>query len=213
MASTARAVLILALAAVAGSTAAEAQREDSFRWYLGAQGGVLFFKTPTQSSTGIGLVGLHTLIMAKRTGLYISAEEAFGTDETSAFADPNAVSGVTNVVFDRIRKYTFALMAFPVPGRVEPFVGVGGGILQVRRLGTDTFGAKSEAEDRGSTGFATFIGGVQAQLSRVVSIYGQYQITTAPNDSKLLSGAGHSIVGGLRFSLGSAKDRVGAGGY
>ena len=77
--------LSLALFAAAGSAAvAEAQREDSFRWYLGAQGGVLLFETPRQTTAGIPTAGVQALIIAKRTGLLISVDEGLGSDEVSS---------------------------------------------------------------------------------------------------------------------------------
>ena len=56
----------------------------NFQWYVGGQGGVTFFKTPTQGRAGIPTFGGHTLIVAKRTGLMLSVDEGVGSDETSS---------------------------------------------------------------------------------------------------------------------------------
>ena len=83
---------------------AQQLREDSFKWYVGAQGGVLMFETQTQFSSSIPSAGMHALIIAKRAGLQLSIDEAFGSAEESAFGDVTAPQGARLVTFDRIRK-------------------------------------------------------------------------------------------------------------
>jgi hypothetical protein len=215
--------LTLALATLAGATALEAQqlREDSYRWYVAPQGGVLLFETQTQTSSAIPTAGLQAMIIGKRGGLMVSFEEAFGSEETSAFGDATAPNGVREVTFDRIRKYSAIMMAYPLRSRLEPYLGVGFGILHT--VGTEVTGfftdpeeaasVSEEAVDRGSTGFGSFVGGLQYRISPKVVFYGQYQVTTAPASGKLLIGPTHTFVAGLRLGLGSAKEGVRGGGY
>ncbi len=59
---------------------------------------------------------------------------------------------------------------------------------------------------------ASFLAGVQFRVGRLAA-FGQYQIQTAPRAGDLLRGTGQSIMGGLRFSLGSAREDVKGGGY
>ena len=215
--------LALALATLGGVSALEGQqlREDSYRWYMGAQGGGLWFETQTQTSTMVPVGGLQALIVGKRGGLMLSWEEAFGSNEQSAFGDANAPNGTREVTFDRLRKYSATLMAFPLRSRFEPYLGVGFGILHT--VGTEVTGffttpdeaaiATETARNKGSTGFGSFVGGVQYRISPIVTVYGHYQITTAPSSGNLLVGPSHTLIAGVRFGLGNAKEGIRGGGY
>lgn len=207
---------------LAGPLAAQELREDSFKWYVGAQGGVLLFESQRQDRTGIPMGGAHALILAKRAALQISVEEGFGSDEISAYGDPNAPSGLRQVSFGRLRKYSATLMAFPLRNsNVEPFFGVGFGILHTVNtevLGTFTSPleaaiADAEARDRGSSGFGSVVVGVQGGVSSLVRLFAQWQVTTSPAAGKLLVGPSHSLTGGFRVSLGSSKEGIRGGGY
>lgn len=212
----------LVLLAVASSATAQQLREDSYRWFVGAHGGVLVFETQTQSRTGMPLAGAHALIMAKRAALQISIEEGISTDETSAYGDATDPDGVRPVAFDRLRKYSAILMAFPLrTAGLEPYFGVGFGVLHtVNTVVDDVFTSPDdaalqlqEARERGSTGFGSAVVGVQGQVSPLFRLFAHWQVTTAPNPASLLVGPSHSIVGGLRISLGSAKEGIRGGGY
>jgi hypothetical protein len=215
--------LVLALATVGSISALEGQqlREDSYRWYVGAQAGGLWFETQTQTGTMVPVGGLQALIVGKRGGLMLSWEEAFGSGEHSAFGDASAPNGTREVTFDRLRKYAATLMAFPLRSRLEPYLGVGFGILHT--VGTEVTGffttpeeaasATETAKNKGSTGFGSLIGGAQYRISPIVTIYGHYQITTAPSSGNLLVGPSHTLIAGVRFGLGNAKEGVRGGGY
>jgi hypothetical protein len=214
-----------ALVLVLGSAtlAAQAPGNGNFQWYVGGQGGVTFFKTPTQGRTGIPVFGGHTLIVAKRTGLMLSVDEAVGSDETSAYTDGG---GVQSVTFNDIRRYSAMLMAFPLRSPAQPYLGVGYGILHVVNPSPASSGAfQSDANELGSFGFGSFVGGLQFQVGRFMA-FGQYQITTSPSQKavtasdgtvlavgRLLDGPTHTFSGGLRIGLGSARDNVRGGGY
>src|ERR671921_2351831 len=207
-------VLVLGSATVA----AQAPGNGNFQWYVGGQGGVTFFKTPTQGRTGIPVFGGHTLIVAKRTGLMLSVDEAVGSDETSAYTDGG---GVQSVTFNDIRRYSAMLMAFPLRSPAQPYLGVGYGILHVVNPSPASSGAfQSDANELGSFGFGSFVGGLQFQVGRFMA-FGQYQITTSPSQKavtasdgtvlavgRLLDGPTHTFSGGLRIGLGSARDNV-----
>jgi hypothetical protein len=202
---------------------AQAPGNGNFQWYIGGQGGVTFFKTPTQGRTGIPTFGGHTLIVAKRTGLMLSFDEAVGSDETSAYTDGN---GVQNVTFNDIRKYSAMLMAFPIRAAAQPYLGVGYGIVHVVNPTPGSAAAfQSDAAELGSFGFASFVGGLQFKAGRFVA-FGQYQITTSPSTKtvtqsdgtilavgRLLDGPTHSFSGGLRIGLGSSRESINSGGY
>ena len=76
-----------------------------------------------------------------------------------------------------------------------------------------------------AAGFGTFVGGLQFQVGRFMA-FGQYQITTGAVDDtvrrqrrdpvafgRLLEGPTHTFTGGLRFGLGSAREKCETGGY
>src|SRR5262245_46057175 len=119
-----RSIPAVALVLALGTAHVEAQApgNGNFQWYIGGQGGAMFFKTPTQDWSGIPSFGGHTLIVAKRTGLMLSIDEGFGSDETSAYTDGN---GVQSVTFNDIRRYSGVLMAFPIKAAAQPYLGVG----------------------------------------------------------------------------------------
>ena len=214
-----RTIPAVALALTLGTAhlAAQAPGNGNFQWYIGGQGGVTFFKTPNQGRTGIPTFGGHTLIVAKRTGLMLSFDEAAGSNEQTSYTD---VSGPQTVTFNDIRRYSAVLMAFPIRAATQPYLGLGYGIIHVVNPSPASSTAlQSDAAELGSSGFMTFVGGVQFQVGRMMA-FGQYQITsgatqhsTATAFGRLLDGPTHTFTGGLRIGLGSAREDVRAGGY
>jgi hypothetical protein len=89
---------------------------------------------------------------------------------------------------------------------------------------TGSEAASAVATELGSTGFGTFVGGVQFKVARFMG-FGQYQITTSPAQhattdvgggvasGSLLSGPTHTFTAGLRIGLGGARERGKNGGY
>ncbi|NOT07156.1 MAG: hypothetical protein HOP28_03030 [Gemmatimonadales bacterium] len=220
--------LVASAFAVAGPTAAQQVRSDApvaeirdnrFKWFFGAQTGAMIFETQAQTRTGLPAFGAHLSIVSRRGGLIIGVDEAFGNNESSAFVDSNA--GVTRAVtFDRLRRYGFSLTGYPVRGSLEPYLGVGFGFLQVVSpqvddvftSPADAAASADDAHEKSATGFMSFLAGVQFRVGRLAA-FGQYQISSSPSEGNLLRGTGHSIMGGLRFSLGSTKQEIKGGGY
>jgi hypothetical protein len=218
-------VAALALCLGAASLAAQGPVQGDFQWYIGGQAGVLIFRTPAQTRGGMFMAGANTLITARRTGLLLSVEEGIGSNEQSAYFD---ATGTTQTVqFNDIRKYSAVLMAFPVRSAAQPYLGIGVGLLHVvnpQPTGTSfatpaaLAQAQQDAVSLGSTGFATVVGGLQFKLGRLVA-FGQYQLTSAQGNKttssgaagRLLIGSTHTLSGGLRVSLGSAKEAQRAG--
>jgi len=190
-----------------------------FSWYIGGNGGVLIFETPRQKRGGMPTAGANMMITAKRTALMISVEEGIGSNEQSSYVDATAPGGSRNVTFNDIRKYSMELMAFPLRGHAQPFIGVGFGLMHLHNpqpLNTLTPAERARADSivtaLGSNGFGTFVAGLQLQVSGV-AVYGMYQFTTGPDKGKLLIGPTHTLTAGLRFSIGSAKEGITGGGY
>ena len=196
------------------------QWDDSFKWYIGAQGGVLGFETPTQTRSWIPTGGGHLFVMAKRTGLLVSVDQAFGSDEGTGYSDVNVSTGVRPVNFTNLRRYSAILMGYPTRGTTQPFFGLGFGLLQVvspEPQGVFTSPqqftlAQRLATQKSTDGFISFVAGVQARVSRW-HVFGQYQITSSPSPGNLLRGPSHGLAAGVRASLGGSKEGVRGGGY
>jgi hypothetical protein len=208
-----RTAMVLGLACLVQVPAAYAQTTgfETFRWYIGGQAGVTIFETPAQTRGGIFTAGGHLLITAKRTGLLLSVEEGIKRNQLSSFADTLGV--VHQVAFNDIRKYSVSLVAFPFRTVIQPYVGLGIGWLQTVKeypQGTTpatAAGLQDQAERRGSLGFGSLTAGVQGRVSSFM-LFGQYQFTTAAASGKLFIGPTHSFTGGLRVSLGRAREGV-----
>jgi hypothetical protein len=233
----------LALAAlgsllVLAPAAAQQGGTGAFKWYVGGHGGVTSFRTNASGREIIPVAGGHLLVTAKRTGLLLSVDQGFGSDEPTLTAfevrnDSGVVvsSGTAAWTFQGIRRYSAILMAYPVRNRnIQPFVGIGGGIMHTTGNSPGPFADGSVESGLSSTGFGTAVAGLEFRVGPF-SAFGQYQITTkqgfkhvstviqsTPSLTRLdygewTLGAFHTITGGLRFSLGGSQESSQAGGY
>lgn len=192
-------------------SAARAQRSDSYTWKFGIDAGSMIFTTRTQDATVIPSAGAHILVMGKRGGLEFGITEGFGSDEETS-------GGL--VLFNDLRRYQAVLLAFPFSMALEPYFGLGGGIMQVvgPRVSaavqdpTDRATLLDAAKEASTSGFLTGLVGVQGRWKRF-TVFAQYQLHTSPSDNKLLKGPLHTVHAGIRFGLGSAREGVRAGGY
>lgn len=214
-----RTATVLGLACLAQAPSLSAQSIigfDSFKWYIGGQAGVTIFETPNQTKGGIFTAGGHMLVTARRTGLLISVEEGFKSNQVSSVYDASTASGKRRVQFNDIRKYSISLLAFPFRTIAQPYVGVGVGVLHTVNEYPDKTGVapidvpvlEEQVDEKGTHTFASFTGGVQVRLSRF-AVFGQYQITSGPNKGNLFVGPTHAFTAGLRVSLGSAREEDG----
>jgi hypothetical protein len=228
-----RRIPVAALALCLGTAHLSAQQQpgnSTFQWYVGGQGGIMNFETSAQGRSTIPMGGAHLLVTAKRTGLLLSVEQGFGDNEASAYnftsLDSNGVvssSAVVTGTFSYIRKYSAMLLAFPIKGPATPYFGLGVGIMNAGGHNPED----DVANDLGSTGFGSFMAGLNFRVSRL-SAFGQYQVTTGakahaitvagPQSTAIYSGqilkdAVHTFSAGLRFGLGSARESVKSGGY
>jgi hypothetical protein len=223
-------VAVLALCLGAAQLPAQQPGSGNFQWFVGGQGGIINFETIEGRQT-VPLGGGHLLIMARRTGLLVSVEQGFGSNEQGVYLmqDVNAqdtvvASGLVAVSFTNIRKYSAMLVVNPIRGPITPFFGIGVGILHTSGHTPDDNFSKGI----GSAGFGSFIGGLNFQVSRF-SAFGQYQVTTSPDmqvvtqrfedgsrliaSGNLFRGPTHTFTAGLRFNLGNARERASGGGY
>jgi hypothetical protein len=202
--------------------AAQSSNDHSYRWYWGAQAGGLLYQTNAQGYFFDPVVGAHWLITAKRSALYLGADEVFFlTDARATIADQNSASGLRDATFSRVRRIYVGVLAFPLQKRIEPFAGGGFVIMTINDAlvdcsGTtpnsqcvsvnDQFAAQSLVDDAGSKAAAWLMGGVQVNFGKL-AVFGQYMLTSAASGF-LISGSTHSIQGGVRYSLGSSKEDV-----
>lgn len=207
-----RSIPMIAFAVALGAQGASAQeiaQSDDFRWYVGGQVGAFVFRTPNQTRGGIPMAGAHMLIKAKRGGLFLAVEEAFSDEQQTSYL---TAGGEQPVIFNDVRRYTFGLMAFPVRGHMQPYFGIGGGIMHVVSPSAPDGFPDPIANELGSSAFGALMGGIQFRVSGV-SAFGQYQIQTVPAyktfggaQGRLISSAVHTFTGGVRISLGSSRE-------
>ena len=66
---------------VVAPSAAQKAGTSPFKWYVGGHGGVTSFRTNAGGRELMPVAGGHILITAKRTGLLLSVDQGFGSDE------------------------------------------------------------------------------------------------------------------------------------
>ncbi len=213
-----RSITLGVLALGVGATALAAQQRprgySNYRWYIGGQGGVFNFQTTGQTRGWIPSVGGHTMIIAKRTGLLVSVDDALGSNEVATIAYAPSATGSQQIAFNDVLRFSFHMMAYPWRGVVEPYIGVGGGIMyavspQALNVAgytpTELLALYDTIDDLTSTGFASVVGGVQIKGGPFM-IFGQYQINTAPSRGNAFVGSTQTASVGLRLLLGSSRD-------
>lgn len=218
-----RSLPVVALAVGAFTSPVRAQtaapRNDNYRFWLGAQGGVQVFTTPGQTRGGIPMGGGNLMIKAKRSGLLISVNEGFGSNEQTAFVRADGTP--QTILFNDLRTYAFHLMAFPLRTPAQPYFGVGFSIVDVINpqpanasslAGVDLAAIRDEVAPLTATAGFSAVGGVNFNVGPV-SAFGQYMYTGSARRGKLLQGPTHTLSAGLRFNLGSSRESLGTGGY
>jgi hypothetical protein len=218
---TIRALTIASAIAAALPTAASAQHTRQFKdaWFWGVKAGGFALADTAQQYKNYPLAGVEWLITRTHAGLYVSASQAFFTQQALTFRDPNSPvdSGTRTIDLKNMRKLDFALMAFPGRhDRFHPYVGGGFTVAQVAsatpqgpfgNVDQITF-AQAVVHDRKVSISPTFIGGVQGRLSWF-SVFLQGAATVAQTDFILYNGRPWNIAyeAGIRYNIGSSIDR------
>ncbi len=203
--------LVLGAAAIASPLASQENvGTGSFKWYFGAYAGASSFETTAQEDKVDPMVGAQIFVTARRTALRLSVDETFTNDNLAVYPDATAPGGVQQVSFNNIRKYSLMLIAIPLQGAIQPYLGLGVGWMHtvntfVLGTPTDPVAAHDEAVKRGSVGFGSAMAGLQIRMSGI-AVFGTWQITSSPDESKYLIGPTHSFSGGVRLSLGRARE-------
>jgi hypothetical protein len=207
-------VLALGLGAAAVAAQEKPRVGPSFRWYLGAQGGVYNFQTTSQTRGWLPSVGGNLMVVARKTGLLLQVDEVLGSDETGVYPDSLAPGGQRTASFNNIRRYSAHVFVMPFRWAVEPYFGVGGGIahaVNVQPLGTaglapgELDAVYDEAADRSSFGFVSFLAGVQLRAGPVV-VFGQYHANSSPGRGNVFTGGSHLMQAGVRVSMGRSRE-------
>jgi hypothetical protein len=222
MKSTSRLALFALVAiALVRPAAGQVPEDRSHRWYWGATAGGFAYKTNDQGYFIDPIIGVHWLITGKRTALYIGGEQAFLLTGARATVVDQNTGSAHDVTFDQVRRLFIGLMAYPLQQHIEPFAGVGVGLITIQNPTADCSGAtqtavcstpadaanaEALAQSAGSKAVGWAIGGVQINVGKL-AVFGQYMVNSAANNF-LLSGATHTISGGVRYSFGSSKEDV-----
>lgn len=228
-----RSIVLGVLAIAVVGTPAWAQGSQQYTLYFGAQGGLISVKDGTAAGKRdfMATAGAHFLVTGARSGFLISVDQSFGTNKNgtvgSVVVDTanNATSSTTNIVYTGVRRYTFAVLLFPVRHSIlQPYVGLGGGILH----STGNTPGGQVVASLGTQGFITAIGGLEFRVAGI-SAFGQAQVTSAPSahtittnltnksteydTGSLFQDPSYSVMAGIRLSLGSARSSGGPASY
>ena len=186
------------------------------KWYWGAQGGLLVFKTNFNSYSFEPTFGGHWLITGRKTALYVAYEQSFFLSERHAtLVEPNNNVEPGNVSFKNARRIMAGVLAFPAQLRVEPFGGMGFAIVELLNptvtacTGCTTAQLaqlQDEADNAASKAFFWWMGGIDIKQGRL-ALYGHY-ILTSSAARFLIQGTTHTFQGGIRYALGTAKEGV-----
>ncbi len=194
-----------------------------YQWYWGAQGGAFLSKTNVDPLVYDPIIGGHWLITARRTALYVAYEQAFFLSDAHAVIFDNSSSGCSvgagvpcrDVTFNDMRRIMFGVLAFPAQKVIEPFGGGGFAMMQVLNPVVDCPGCTNsqlaESADRAheasSKAFFWLMGGLQINYSSKLNLFAHY-ILTSSAAGFLLESNTHTLQGGIRYSMGTAKEGI-----
>jgi opacity protein-like surface antigen len=114
-----------------------------------------------------------------------------------------------------MRRLMFGVLAFPTQKIIEPFAGGGFALMQVLNPVVDCPGcntaqfqqADDRVNDQSSKAFFWLMGGIQINYSSKLNVFAHYLLTSSASNFLLLSNT-HTLQGGVRLSLGSAKEGI-----
>ena len=204
-------------------TSSALAQSDSWqhKWYWGAQGGLLEFKTPTSTSWQTAITaGGSWFITGRRSALYVAYDQVIFNDTTnSAILDPASATGFQTLSFSRGRRIQAHLYVVPVDGWMQPYLGGGFAINQITNAGPQSIAAiTTNAElqsvlqtiDQTSTK-ATFVfsGGMQLRFGSL-ALFGQYQFMPSGRNY-LIDSAQHVFSVGVRYAVTGSREQVTSG--
>src|SRR2546426_5686187 len=137
------------------------------------------------------------------------------SDRHTTIIEPDGTIEPGNVAFHDMRRIMVGALAFPAQKRVEPFGGGGFAIMQllnpqVTCSSCQTLSQFSQLQDEAdaaaSKAFFWWMGGIDIKQGRL-ALYGHYILTSSARGF-LLDGTTHTFQGGIRYSMGTAKEGV-----
>jgi|SwirhisoilCB2_FD_contig_81_4875576_length_900_multi_5_in_0_out_0_2 hypothetical protein len=187
--------------------AAQTSRSFNDSWFWGVKGGVISYSTAAEHNKWAPSIGAEWLITRSRGALYISGEQAF-------FTGTSTVSDGTfnyNVAIKDMRRYTAALLAFPVTwGALRPYGGIGLSMNLIQHAvlsdGVDPTTAaflQSSINDQKDAVSFLALAGLQAQYQRF-SVFGQAGYMPMKNTSLFNGRTTYVLEGGIRINFGSS---------
>jgi opacity protein-like surface antigen len=209
--------LVLAGGLLPSSALAQA---DSWqhKWYWGAQGGLMEFKTPTSTSWQQAYTaGGSWFITGRRSALYVAYDQVIFNDTTnSAVLDAASATGFQTLGFTRGRRIQAFLYAVPLDGWIQPYLGGGFAIDQITNAAPQNLTAiTSNTElqsvlqtiDQTTTkAFPVFSGGMQLRFG-ALAVFGQYQFMPTGRNY-LIDSAQHVFSVGLRYAVTGSREEV-----
>lgn len=187
------------------------------RWYWGAQGDIMLYKTPTSTNWDNAYgVGGSWFITKRQGGLYLAFDQMFYDDNTtSAVANGLAPTRFTTVQFTRSQRWQALVYAMPWSGAIQLYVGLGFEIQNVTNADTVSTGTETAQEVQAafvaieqarSAAFLALAGGLQLRLGRL-AVFGDYHFMPS-SDSFLITSSMHAFMAGIRFALTSSRTEV-----
>ncbi|HEX2723598.1 MAG TPA: hypothetical protein VHM24_11845 [Gemmatimonadaceae bacterium] len=206
---------LLSSAVVSASASAQRVRDFEDSWFWGVKAGVATFSPTLGDIEGAATYGAEWLVTRTHGALYIAVDQTHMTAVSAVF-DPNAENEIRSVEVDKLRRLSFAALAFPKQfGRLRPYAGLG---LMVNVVGsasplvTATENNVDDAvfdriDERRSQAAFLAMAGIQAQFHRTAVFF---QASVAPASSSFL--LGDSSLGffeaGVRYNFSGAREGI-----
>ena len=183
------------------------------RWYWGAQGDIMLYKTPTSTNWDNAYgAGGSWFITKRQGGLYLAFDAMFYDDgTTSAVSNNLSPTGFTTVQFTRSQRWQALVYAVPWSGAFQLYLGLGFEIQNITDADTVSTGAETSQElaaafqaieSARSAAFLALAGGIQLKLGRL-AVFGDYHFMPG-SDSFLITSSMHVFTAGIRFALTSS---------
>lgn len=207
---------VVALPAISG---AQEGRQFKDAWFWGFKAGSLTLADSGGHYTQAPLLGVEWLITRTHGGLYLSASQAFFSQQTFGLRDPNAPadSGLRVINLTNMRRFDAALMAFPGEhNRWHPYAGLGFTLNVIADAeGQAPFGNVNQLAftqamiQQDKVAFAPLgIVGAQYRYPQI-SVFGQATINPTQHTFLLYNGqpVNFSLEIGVRYNVGTSIDR------
>jgi hypothetical protein len=211
-----RIALTVVLASIVATPAMAQSAAWQNRWYWGAQGSLMRYKTPTQTNWDNAYgVGGHWFITKRQGGLYLAFDQMFYDSATSLVPNGLSPTGTAEVLWETSQRWQAIVYAIPTSGTFELYLGGGFAIHNIRNVDTTNAGTPSaqelsvtlqEVDKRSSRAFLILAGGLQLRVGRL-AVFADYQFMPASGDF-LITSSQHVFSAGLRFALAAASTEM-----